>query len=323
MLSKTKNDRNDSKDRFQKKNFRNHLQQAQNYKRNVRNLPKTKFRTFLFKIGLGSYKTIIPAAIILLFGIYLIYVPNFLYIKHIEISGLRTEDAATASNTINDYLKTRFWWPQKNILLLSKAGLSKYLLARDGAVADIKNIKKDLPDTIILELEQRYGKYELEIGDWHYILSNDGVVMSGQYGTSTISSLPLIRFKDEQQPADGERFFSPELLELAEGLSSDLAKNIKIPTGAILMENRKSADVKVITTNGYEFFFDVKSDIGDISKKLQLLLSRLTDAEKAKLKYIDMRIKDKGYVCLKDAPCAKETSPSQATSTEASTNPLQ
>jgi len=323
MLFKTKNGRSDSKDRFQKKNFRSHLQQAQNYKRSVRSFPKTKFRAFFFKIRLGSYKTVVPAVIILLLTAYLIYIPNFLHVKNVEISGLRTEDMATAINTVNGYLKTRFWWPQKNMLLLSKAGLSKYLLAHDGAVAGIKHIKKDLPDTIILELEQRYGKYELEIGDWHYILSNDGVVMSGQYGTSTISSLPLIRFQDEQQPADGERFFSPELLGLAEGLSSGLAKDIKIPTGTIFMENRKSADVKVFTANGYEFFFDVKSDICDTSKKLQLLLSRLTDAEKAKLKYIDMRIKDKGYVCLKDAPCAKETAPPQATSTEASTDSLQ
>lgn len=302
---------NKTKIRFQNPNFRRKLQEARDYKRYYKKIPETKMGIFLAFLHLDSIfgKTI--AFMIFLLFIYFIYAPNFLTVKRVEISGADANAKPTVEADIKEYFKSSRFWPQSNLLLLSKKNLSIYLISKNKAVTQVAYIGKDFPSNLSVKIEQRYDKFLLKNPNGAYVLSNDGFV-DKQLALENLSStntpysglIPILSEKDEQlyqgqRPQDEEYFKNlNQILSLSEKDGRKIT--------AIEIESFEHANVSANFFEGYQIKFDVNSDLPKIFSQLRLLLKQAGEGRISGVKYIDMRVKDRGYVCYKEALCAQE-----------------
>ncbi len=243
--------------------------------------------------------------------IYLVYAPNFLTVKNIKIDGAEDREKEYIVNSINDYLASRAFWPQSNLLLLSKKELSAYLTLKNKPVARVISIEKNFPSTLNVKIEKRYDKFLLKNQSGAYTLSNDGLTgkqlrMEDLSETNTpysnlipLSSQKNQQFYEGQRPQDAEYFKNlNEILSLSE-------KDGRKITG-IEIESFEQPNISAVFKEGYRIKFDVNSDLQKIFSQLRLLLKQVGVGRINGIKYIDMRVKDKGYVCYKDAACATD-----------------
>ncbi|MBI3231764.1 MAG: hypothetical protein HYZ51_01645 [Candidatus Doudnabacteria bacterium] len=301
-----------TKIRYQNPSFRRKLQQARGYKRPAKKIPQSKMGIFLAKLGLGSYSSKFCAGLLLIVFVYIIFVPNFLNIKTIKIIGLETRAQENALVAVGNYLSSKPFWPQKNLLLLSIKDLSRSLTAKNFGISKVIQIKKVYPSALELYLSERYDKFLLKNLSGVYIVSNDGLIVR-QLGledsarinpSSTISSLVTINLSQnqiyyEKQAVSDAKYFE----NLNEFLS--LAKNqINNPILKISLQSFDRPDIEAITSAGYIIKFDINSDASKVFSQLKLLLKETGEAGVSGIKYMDMRIKDRGYICYKDAACA-------------------
>src|SRR3954465_9310884 len=96
----------DSRIRFQHSSFKKKLQNARVYKRSQVSLPHTKGGAFFSKVGLNSNFSKFFALLILFFLVYLIYIPNFLFIKNISVNANGTNESKILKD-VNIFLEKK------------------------------------------------------------------------------------------------------------------------------------------------------------------------------------------------------------------------
>lgn len=308
-----------NKIKFQNPNFRKKLQDARGYKRIAKNIPQTKWGMFFGKIGLSSLRYKIYAGLVLVLAIYFFYVPNLFSVKTVQISGVNEAESESVEKTARDYLAVRFPWSQSNLVLLSKKRLSDYLLKKSGYVSQIVQIGKDFPNTLKVAVSGRYDQFLMQTPASAYIVSNDGLVtkqLSSQevYASSSEPSplLPLI-LKREEIFYENQKAFEGWYIQNLNAFMALLRTQLNSETKSIILENTESPEVEIKTQYGWSWYFDINSDINKTVSQGALLLKDIGQARIHSIKYIDMRINDKGFVCYLDAECAREPQPVQAT----------
>ena len=322
-----KNKKVDSKVRFQRPNFQKQLENARGYKRDTKKIQDGRAGIFFSKIGLSSWYSKAILTFILIFIIYLIYVPNIFYIKNISVNGVAATDASRISDEVSTYLSKASFLPQQNIFLLSKNKLNSYLLATDPKIFKITSVTKKFPKGLAITVELRKQSYVLQTPDNEYLLSNDGLVMEEIATTSTTSIAGLFIVK---QPLDypwqqSERGISSDQISAMQTLGNKISAIAKSPIGSFELSSATTTDMAVNLSTGYQLKFDITQDLNQDLNYLNLLLGQLPVGNIKNLYYIDLRFKDRGYVCYKNTPCATQNQPiiiPAATSTpDSSTTP--
>lgn len=311
-----------NKIKYQNPHFRQKLQQARSYRREIKKIPSGFVEFFLAFLHLNTFLGKTAAGIGLLLIIYIVYAPNFLTIKTIEIHGSAEPVQATVLKSINEYLISNPLRPQRNFLLLSKNGLANFLTTKNYYVEKVLKIEKKFPDKIIVEIEERYDKFLLKTPENVYVLTDDGLVsreLKNETADPPTTSPPtnLIplsvkenrAFTKTQAAADAAYF--EHLNRIINGINQSLATQVT----EIRLENFARSDLEVETQKGFVVKFNITSDLDKVFKQLKPLLRDVGEARISAIKYIDMRIKDRGYVCFKDAACAVETQPKWASTT--------
>ena len=290
-----KNKKTNSKIRFQQTGFRRQLQSARGYKRQG-----------IQKVGPSYFwpKLIIGATIILV--LYLIYIPNFLFVKHIQVNGASGDDQNQVTNLAQNYLKLKPLTAQGNWWFLSTSKLSDYILQHDAQITRISSIKKKFPNKIIVNTIPRVTEFSVTLPLQHFLVSNDGVVQQDitPVGTSTpvqtTGLVPVTINNASTTVSVGDKLFSHDIVS-----SLNLLKNPTLDHFELV----NLAPISIIehTTGGYRLLFNTKLNLTQNINQTQLILGSLTDSQKKNLYYIDMRFADKGFVCYKNTACAAPT----------------
>lgn len=320
----------DSKIRFNKSSFQKQLQQARGYKRPGRKIPEKPWEIFLSNVGLNSWLSRIFVAFGLGLLCYIVYVPNFLFIKHINISGLTAAHTEEAKNAINAYFNKKYYpWPQKNWLIFDANELGKYLLAHDQKILKIEAAKKKFPNTLNITLVPRTDAFLIEAGQDKYIASLDGKITADgrtyNFASSTPQGLVKVDIEKAGDWAFGDNILSPDLSRFLLELAAKLHETTGANADNFAIANAADSDLTAQMPAGYKIFFDVKSDLGKVLPGLKLLLAEPGNSNVKNLYYIDLRFGNKAYVCFKNAACARPTviTPQATTTIETSLTPNQ
>lgn len=168
----------DSKVRYQHASFTRKLELARTYQRASRPVPESTFEKFLQKIGLGKGINKILAVALLLFLIYLVYIPNFLFIKSIKITGAEGNAAGTVQAEVSEYFsKSSLLQAQKNIIFLNATGLKNYLLANNSAIFKVEGIKKNWrARTLTVKILPKAEQFFVQTNTGNYAVYNDGTI---------------------------------------------------------------------------------------------------------------------------------------------------
>jgi hypothetical protein len=308
--------------RFQDPKFRQKLQQARTYKRFKKTLPLTETGIILSKIGLGSWLSRIGTLLGFFVLIYLVYIPNIFFIKHLTINGANPGSISAVEQITNSYLGKKTPWPQKNLILLSKSKLADYLLKNDQKILGIDSISKSFPNSLTINITPRIDKFAITASGSPeiYSVSNDGIITGILTPTAsgTIpSGLIPIRLTANGDLYSGKSLFNKNQISFFVLLQNKLPGIVKSPVDYYELGDSQNQNLTVYTKNGFKLLFDLSSDLNKTLNRLGLLFSQFSDADIKKLYYVDMRFEDRGYVCDLGTPCSiTKTIPSiEATST--------
>ena len=298
----------DSKIRFQHMGFKKRLQLARGYKRPIKKIPETAWERFLSVLRLDSALAQIVVVLAILLAAYLIYVPNFFYLKTLEIQGLEGEPKTAVEKDLQAFFKVHLFWPQKNLLLLSRGKLSSYLQTQTPDVAKVDLVQKDYPNTLIIKITQRVQRYLLTAEGGDYVVSNDGLIMgelaNSSAGSSSGLSLINISIQNLPQTEAGQKILSPQLISAIDFYNENLNKQPGFEPANFELNGPEEPDLTVNMKAGPKLVFDIKSDLNQTFSRLKLLLAQIGSVDQNKLYYVDMRISNRGYVCYTNTACA-------------------
>ncbi|MCL5667211.1 MAG: hypothetical protein M1383_05590 [Patescibacteria group bacterium] len=304
---KNKTHKHDSRIRFQNRTFRRELEKARSHKREGKKIPDRRWEIFLAKIGLGSVtsKIILFSAIAL--AVYVIYIPNWLYIKQVNILGAKQGDEGNIARLAGVYLQSHKIWPQKNMLLLNGKNLAEFLSQQDQNIIKVEKIEKKYRGVVNIFVQPRRETYLLIANSAEYGVSNDGRIISSHFRepSSTPAGLIPLKISDNEGFNAGQKIFTESFMQALNAISSGLPAAANSQLDYFEMANLQSLDLNAYLKSGYKLVFDVDSDATASLENLKIILNNTSQSDKNNLKYVDLRLKDKGYVCLKTAPCAK------------------
>ena len=298
----------DSRIRFQNSRFRSKLRTARGYKRTNRILPETDWEILLSKIGLGSWLSRIITILVFFSLIYIVFIPNFLFIKQITVNGASATINSDVKNLTESYLSKNLPWPQKNLALISKSALKNYLLKKDQEILSVDGINKHFfPAVLTLSITPRVDRFLIETASsTTYTVSGDGIVTNEiiQGASSTLPSLPiLIKLNSGSYFAIGQSVLSQSQIGFINQLQSQIAGIVGSSIDYYKLDDLKNPDLTVYTKSGLKLIFDLSSDFNKALSQLRLLFSQFAPGDAKRLYYIDMRFRDKSYVCYKNTPC--------------------
>lgn len=311
-----------NKIKYQNQNFRQKLKQARGYKRPYKKIPETKVEFFLSMFHLDTFLGKTVAVIVFLALIYIIYIPNFLRIKTVEILGISEVNKPLILKSIEEYFSLNPFIPKRNFLFFSKRGLKNFLAEKNTLVEKVLEINKDFPNKIVIQISERYNKFILQNTNSSYIVSNDGLIVKqlssedlNNLSTSTLQSLLTLNIKQNNAFYENQKATNDDFFENLNQILNKANSELQNPITQISIENFEHPNFEVKTKKNYTIKFDINSDIQKTFEHLALLLKDIGEDRINGVKYIDMRIKDRGYVCYKDALCASDALPEKASTT--------
>ncbi|HMQ01812.1 MAG TPA: hypothetical protein PKD79_01935 [Candidatus Doudnabacteria bacterium] len=175
MIFSNKKQKLDSKVRFQHKQFKQKLDTARGYKRKSRQISESAFDRFMGKVGLRARWSQISFGLLLGALFYLAYVPNFLSVEHIDITGLSDAQAQEFEIAIRSEIKDRsFFDPQHNLLILNHETIIR-AAERVPSLDYVSSVSKDISNqTLRIEAVAKYERFLLATVDEVYDVYNDG-----------------------------------------------------------------------------------------------------------------------------------------------------
>lgn len=177
MFFNKKKPKLDAKVRFQHKQFTTKLDSARSYKRSSRAVPEAKWEKTLVSIGLSERWSQVAALFLLAGLLYLIYIPNFLSLQDIKISGLSDAQSNELESEIRKQIADApFYDPQYNLVFLNQK-----LIAR--AVGNIPSIdyvatisKNYLNKSLTIDAASKYERFLVSSPLQVYDVYNDGTL---------------------------------------------------------------------------------------------------------------------------------------------------
>ncbi len=310
MFNKNKN-KLDSRVRFQNQGFQKQLDRQRNYKREKKTFPRSNWRVFLSKIGLGSIISRISILLTLFLLIYIVYIPNFLFIKSVQINGISQPKRTEIQNIAESFLNKKLPWPQKNLILLSQDNLKEYLLKNNQGILKVDKITKSYPATLIINIVPRKDVFALESNNAYYSLDNDGlitrIITEEMTANSALpSNLILIKLTSAESLYVGQQAISPEVANSLKIFLDSAPEIIKSSVTHYSLGSLAELNISAVTKNKFSVKFNLKDDFKNLTERLGMLFSQFSDQEISNLEYVDMRYEDRGYVCHKFQPCVND-----------------
>jgi cell division septal protein FtsQ len=300
---------NKHKIKFQNQDFKKKLVVARTYKRSSKQIPEKPFGIFLGYLGIYSLKLKILIFFLLLSLIYLFLVPNFFSVKHITVSGLNNPSNLSEIKTC---IKQTMHWPKNNLILLSNNKLINSLEKNCPTISQVKSLEKDYPNTLNFTIKERFEQFLVHNQSGQYVLSNDGVFLKQLSqtdielnATATNQLLPFYLINNPEEYYVNQALATPDTFERLEAMLVEFKEKLLNPIKQITLLDKTFTNAEMITQTGYQVKLNLNLVNEEFLQNLEDLLNDITSSRINSVKYIDLRVEKKAYVCYKDAICAK------------------
>lgn len=257
MFFRKKPKKLDPKVRFQHKQFTGKLKAASSYKRKAQAIPESPLDKFFLLVGLRSKFSKISFAFLLMLLFYLVYIPNFLTLKSIEVTGLSEQQKQLLTDAIwKEIDHTFFVYPQKNLLFLQSQIVTK-VAATIPTIKQVASVRRDYgSQTLYIDAESKYERFLVATPEKVYDVYTDGVLARQsnlnieQWVENQNISMLKLQLHSPIQTKDYDLVFDSSLLGFLNNLSEQLKgipnlqisyyqfrEPVKIETPVVPLEN--------------------------------------------------------------------------------------
>jgi len=261
------------------------------FRRKKRNI-KIPSRYFSWKNKL----TAIGIFILLICLFWLTFFSSVFKIRKIEINGLIRIASTEVANSIWQQTKTRKYliFPQVNLLAFSKKNLRNRL--NDQYTFTEIIIKKHLPNTLILNIQEKSYAYIFCEAEKYYYADIDGHIIN-EINPLEIrgKKYPLIANNGSGKIIDNKINIDIGQLDFILNIFSDLKDNSYNLAIEKFIIDKELNTIKIKLINGPKIYFNTEEGIDrQINKLLVIKNEKLKDDFNAK-EYIDLRYGDRVY----------------------------
>jgi len=211
-------------------------------------------------------------------------------------------------NLVKEQIQTDFkFFKNKNINLINLKEIDKIILENFHQIARVSS-KKELPDAIIIEIEERKPAAVFKQNNNWFFADKEGIIfqqINDEVATQTAEQITIIQnsllTKDLKL---GERIAEKEIISQIIEFDSKLKEDLKISLPepqrrvekriyslgleelTIISEERLNAK----TSEGWEIYFNLKGDLNwQILKLKAVLENRIPPEKRGNIDYIDLR----------------------------------
>jgi cell division protein FtsQ len=239
---------------------------------------------------------ILAAILIFIIFVWFIYFSSYFSITKIEING----NIKIPSNDIEKLVwqqsnnRRFFIGLQKNINIFNKDKLLNTL--NEQYYFEKLSIKKDLPNTIIINLEEKsYSLIWYEADNYYYIDSNGSIISEADPLEIKQKSYPLIDNRGEKKVSGNAIEVNSNNLNYVTQLFKKFKNNHKnFKVDRFILDNELNT-VKIALLDGPEIYFNIQEDISNQIAKLLVIVNEKLKDNFANKTYIDLRYGDRVY----------------------------
>ena len=240
-------------------------------------------------------------------GLYLLFFYQGIQVKNIIISGNAKVKTQDLQNIISEDSNTRiidFWNVKINsrsIFIIAKNKINSDILDRFPQIDSVK-VNIILPQTLVANIIERNSVaiYCADSSEKNcFFIDELGVIFEEIDPTKLSSEYFIVRqVFEELKISKGQKIIDPNKINVILKIQKDLKDNFQmgIKTADVVSSTR----LNIVTNEGWEIYLDLNSDydIKPQMTKMNLLLNDMKSVgDRNKLRYIDLRPKDRAIIC--------------------------
>lgn len=222
MFKKHKPRQLDPRVKYQQREFKGKLAKARGYQRPAGGSVAALLRKLNWKLLLGT---------VFLLGLawYISFVPNFLFVRSVVVSGGSDVVSAEVRAQVLHYIEGKnFVFPKENLLFVSKRDVTSYLTTANVHVWKVTEVQKKWPHDLVVTIVPREPAFVWNANGQQIILANDGSVLPlGE--VKDISALLPISGQLSASTAVGSPVLTDKLLSSLTVLKNDFSTTTGLP----------------------------------------------------------------------------------------------
>jgi len=235
--------------------------------------------------------------------IYFLFYSPYFWIQRIEFSGLEKISEAEIRDIINSQTASRRFliFQQKNIFLFDE----KFALKNINQKYALESIKfdKKLPETLRIEIKEEMPALIWRSGEKYYDMNRGGLIIREllpgeitQLSTKpSEAKIPVVYDESNEAINIKDVVLSDTLIQFGIDLYEGLPEKTGIRVLNFKVANRKDAEIKALTNEGWEIYFSSDQNLTLQTEKLYLFLKDKKEDQRKALGYIDLRFEDRVY----------------------------
>lgn len=228
-----------------------------------------------------------------IFLLFLFFIWPFFRIKNIEI--FRQENISNINIAYQAVENIR----GERLLLIDGKKIAKDLKEYQKNIKEV-SIKKILPDTLSIRINSYKWKYNIKLNDKTYILTKNGVLIPSKFSSELKELIIGTKSYTINWILDYKQIFKNEYIQKIAYLEKKLTDNLLFLSFEDIIYFPTEREAHIIFDNETRIIFDLEWNIDEQIKNLLIFHTEQFDITKTDLIYIDMRIKNKIFFCLKE-----------------------
>lgn len=225
--------------------------------------------------------------------IHIIFFSNYFLIKKLEVKGQKDIPEIFISEMIGKQEKKRRFWigEQANLILFDKNEAIKTI----SQIVDLEKItiKKNLPDKLIIDIEEKKPVLVLIANNKYYYLDKSGVAIREVNFFSINPYLVVVYNQKNEIPSIGQLIIEDKKINFIFELLEKLPSDIKILPFEISSNKMEVLTLK--SKDGWRAIFDPKQELDAQLQNLNLILKNKPAEDIKKIDYFDLRFTDRIY----------------------------
>ncbi len=231
-----------------------------------------------------------PGILILFISItlfYVVYFLNFFQIKQIKISGNQKVVKENLETTVKNLIEKKIlFFSSKSIFLINSDQVKKQILIAFPLISSI-DFKKELPNSLILEIEERKPIAVFVQDDKSFFIDEQGVIFEEILEIEP-KRLKLKNLILKESSSLGDKVIDATKISQIFDIESALRNSLGIRTNEVVIVSEQRFNFT--TGDGWDIYFNPQNNIDwQIVKLKEVLEQEIPNENRGLLEYIELR----------------------------------
>jgi len=267
-------------------------------------------------LGPGNFKARLRIVVIFLIFIvlvagYFLAWSNYFLVTKVLVGGSSQIDSEAVSSWFEVLGKKRKLGiiPENHIALLNRDGVEEILKSKSLYIAGLNDFARIWPNGLRVEIEDRSPVAIWNSGERYFYIDRTSTLydlVSADYAQATDTYL-VIKDYDARALATGTDLGYQDTVNFVLEIGAFWERYIGSRPVELGITSELGREVYFTSDEGWQVYFDAGENAEHQIKSLDVILTKVvTNANRPRLAYVDLRVPGRAYYCYVDEPCHQQ-----------------